>query len=95
MIDKSKPFYIVRSPVFGAEGWRHPGTGQWIATPPLQQPKATLDEAKNAAIDAASHGKSFDVYELRLVGRVGPPAPVWQPVKKPRRVRKAKRKVRK
>lgn len=94
MIDKSKPFYIVRTPEFGSGAHYIPprGSSPGREVPELWRAKQGKDEAIASAMKAAgSRGIQFNVYELRLVGSTAPPAAQWLPAKKPRRVRKAKR----
>lgn len=97
MIDKTKPFYLIRTPhAFTGEAYPTQYHRQYMAeVPELWRAKQSLDEAREAALRGVLDGKpSLDVYEVRLIGRVGPPAPQWQPVKQPRKrraARKAKR----
>lgn len=100
MIDKSKPFYIVRTPEFGTGAHYTPARGSFPAReiPELWRAKQDKDEAIKSAMDAAGgRGVQFDVFELRLVGSTAPPVATWVPVKKPRvrRVKRNKRKGRK
>lgn len=92
MIDKSKPFYIVRTPEFGTGAhYTTLPNGQTHEVPEMWRAKQDKGEAIKQAMKAGARGKQFDVFELRLVGSTQPPQAVWLPAKKPR---KAKRKVR-
>lgn len=87
MVDKRR-FYLVRNEFFTSGNGNLPSG---VQINPRAMPKQTLDEAKAEAMAAAINGKSFNIFEVKLVGRAGAPEPTWQPVRKPRKVRKAKR----
>jgi hypothetical protein len=100
MIDKTKPFYIVRTPNFG-NGEAYSGNANAAPRPgnfvdELWRATQSRDEAIAKALAASVGGKVFNVFELRMIGTTSPPLAQWQPVRKPRKAkRKAKRKVRK
>lgn len=95
MIDKSKPFYIVRTPEFGTgEHYVRTPDGRSRPVPDPYRAMQSLDEAVEKALTASKHGKEWHVFKLVLVGRTAPPTAHWQPVKAPRKRKAAKRKVR-
>lgn len=91
MIDKTKPFYLIRTP-HAFTGLPRPNPNSFAETPELYRAVQSLDEARSRAMAAVTNGEkpSLDVYEVRLVGRIGPPAPQWQPIKQPRKAARHK-----
>lgn len=80
---RGEPFYLVRTDKYYQatdERSKRPRNYSGSVNPVFAR-KATLDEAKDAALAATTDlGEDVAVYEVRLVGRYAKPAPTWTPV---------------
>lgn len=81
---RGEPFYLVRTTKYyadAADSANKPYGSYSKRINPVFARKATLDEAKDAALAATTDlGEDVAVYEVRLVGRYAKPAPTWTPV---------------